>query len=239
MMIRNNLFLLFALLIFGSCSGNHKYIEESAEAIKTITKAKMENTVSDTSSSTQGDEQKTTKLEIAVLGGGCFWCTEAQYLALDGVESVVSGYAGGNVKNPTYKEVCTGTTGHAEVIKITFDPAKISYIEILQAFFVAHDPTQLNRQGNDIGTQYRSTIMPVNDEQKSIAEDLIKEFNEKEVYNGPVVTTIEPLDVFYPAEDYHQNYYAQNKETNPYCTMVVGPKLEKFKKLFKDKLKTK
>lgn len=204
----------------------------------TVDKIKEVTISSDKPSSTfeKQVDNKEMKLETAIIGGGCFWCTEAQYLALEGVEKVVSGYAGGQTKDPTYKEVCSGTTGHAEVIKIEFNPDKISYEEILQAFFVAHDPTQLNRQGADVGTQYRSTIMPINDNQKQIAEAIIKEFNDKEVFSHPVVTRVEPLDTFYPAEDYHQNYYAQNG-TNPYCSRVVGPKLEKFKKVFKDRLK--
>ena len=175
------------------------------------------------------------EIKVATFAGGCFWCTEAQYLSLEGVSKVTSGYAGGATKNPTYKEICTGTTGHAEVIKIEYDADVISFEEILQAFFVAHDPTQLNRQGADVGTQYRSTIMPINDEQKKIAEAIIKEFNDKEVFSHAVVTTVEPLDVFYAAEDYHQNYYENNAGANPYCTRVVGPKLEKFKKDICDK----
>lgn len=177
-----------------------------------------------------------SKMEMITLGGGCFWCTEAQYLALDGVEKVVSGYAGGTTKNPTYAEVCTGTTGHAEVIQITYDASKIGYEEVLAAFFQAHDPTQLNRQGNDVGTQYRSVIFAHDKTQLAIAKDIVKKLNEEKAYNREVVTQVEMLDTFYPAEDYHQNYYAQNRN-QPYCTMVVGPKLEKFKKVFKDKLK--
>ena len=217
-MKRNNFALLLVLIMFGSCN---------AQTNQTVVKKEESKEVK---------INKNLKMETAILAGGCFWCTEAQYLSLDGVEKVISGYAGGTVKDPTYKEICNGNTGHAEVIKIEYNSDKISFAEILQAFFIAHDPTQLNRQGADIGTQYRSTIMPINDEQKKIAEDLIKEFNDEKVFSNPVVTTVEPLDVFYPAEEYHQNYYAQNSN-NPYCQRVVGPKLEKFKKVFKDKLK--
>lgn len=217
--------------MFVSCNASH--IDDNTVA-KIIQVTKNEKKVVDTKQLV--DDNKEIRIETAIVGGGCFWCTEAQYLALEGVEKVISGYAGGHLKNPTYKAVCTGSTGHAEVIKIEYDADKISYEEILQAFFVAHDPTQLNRQGADRGTQYRSTIMPLNDEQTQIAKGIIKDFNEKEVFSHKVVTRVEPLDIFYPAEDYHQNYYAQNG-SNPYCTRVVGPKLDKFKKVFKDRLK--
>lgn len=231
-MRRNNLFLLLFLFICASCNASH-IDNETVSKIKEVTTVdKKKSTLA-----TSPEDGKEGNMEVAIIGGGCFWCTEAQYLALKGVTSVVSGYAGGSVANPTYKEICTGTTGHAEVIRIEYDPSIISYEEILQAFFVAHDPTQLNRQGADVGTQYRSTIMPLNDAQKKIAEDIIKEFNEQEVFSHKVVTVIEPNQTFYPAEDYHQNYYENNGGANPYCTRVVGPKLEKFKKVFKDKLK--
>ena len=176
------------------------------------------------------------KIDTATVGGGCFWCTEAQLQQLNGVLTVTSGYAGGSTKNPTYKEVCTGLTGHAEVIQLTFDPAIISYDEILAAFWQAHDPTQLNRQGNDEGTQYRSVIFYHNDEQKKIAEDYKKKLNEEHAYDKPVVTEISPLTAFYKGEDYHQNYYNENS-TQGYCQYVIQPKLEKFRKVFKDKLK--
>lgn len=180
----------------------------------------------------------TTKhLDTATFGAGCYWCTEAQFQQLKGVEKVESGFAGGNVKNPTYKEVCTGTTGHAEVCNITFDPSVISYDEMLAAFWTTHDPTQLNRQGNDVGTQYRSSIFYHNAEQKAKAEEYKKKLNEENVFEKPVVTEIVPFTVFYKAEDYHQNYYNENGD-QPYCSFVVRPKVEKFKKVFKDKLKT-
>jgi peptide-methionine (S)-S-oxide reductase len=177
-----------------------------------------------------------TKTETATLGGGCYWCTEAQYQLLDGVISVASGFSGGTVKNPSYKEVCQGITGHAEVVQIVYDTEKLSYSDILQAFFLAHDPTQLNRQGNDIGTQYRSVIFYHNDEQKKTAEQIKKELDQSGAYNDPIVTEISPLKEFYKAEDYHQNYFNQNGN-EPYCQFVVAPKVEKFKKVFKDRLK--
>ena len=177
-----------------------------------------------------------TKLDTAVLGAGCYWCTEAQYQLLDGVISVVSGFSGGTVKNPSYKEVCTGRTGHAEVVQVVYDTTKLNYADILQAFFSSHDPTQLNRQGNDIGTQYRSVIFYETEEQKKIAEQIKEELNKSGAYADPVVTEIAPLKEFYKAEDYHQNYFNEHGEES-YCRFVIAPKIEKFKKVFKDKLK--
>ena len=176
-------------------------------------------------------------LETIVLGGGCYWCVEAVYEQLIGVEKVVSGFSGGTVKNPSYKEVCTGTTGHAEVVEITYDKTQTNLDEIFKVFFTVHDPTTLNRQGGDIGTQYRSVIFYKNEAQKKAAESIITELNQK-VYDNKIVTTLEPFQVFYPAENYHQNYYNNNK-TQPYCEMVIQPKLEKFEKVFKDRLKKK
>ncbi len=178
----------------------------------------------------------TAHTDTATFGAGCFWCTEAQFQQLKGVISVESGYAGGTVKNPTYKEVCTGTTGHAEVTNIVYDPSIISYDEMLAAFWMSHDPTQLNRQGNDVGTQYRSAIFYHNDEQRKKAEEYKQKLMDEKVFDKPVVTKIEPFTVFYKAEDYHQNYYNENGE-QPYCQFVVRPKVEKFQKVFKDKLK--
>ena len=178
------------------------------------------------------------KIDTATFGAGCFWCTEAQFQQLEGVVRVESGYSGGMVDNPTYKQVCTGTTGHAEVTNIYYDPSRISFDELLAAFWVAHDPTQLNRQGNDVGTQYRSVIFYHNEEQRQKAETYKRRLNEEQAYSADVVTEIAPFTRFYKAEDYHQNYYNQNK-SEPYCMMVVQPKLEKFKKVFKDKLKSK
>lgn len=176
------------------------------------------------------------KTEIATFAAGCFWCVEAQFQQLEGVISVESGFTGGHVANPTYKAVCTGTTGHAEACNITYDPSMISFDELLAAFFMAHDPTQLNRQGNDIGTQYRSGIYYHNEEQKEKAQYYIGKLNEEKAYNSPVVTEVKPYGVFYKAEDYHQDYYNQNGEEG-YCRMVIRPKLDKFKKVFADKLK--
>lgn len=176
------------------------------------------------------------KQAIATFGAGCFWCTEAQFQLLSGVTKVESGYTGGNTENPTYKQVCTGTTGHAEVCNIYYDPTIISYDELLAAFWTSHDPTQLNRQGNDVGTQYRSVIYYHNDEQKQKAENYKKQLNDEKAWDKPVVTEISPATTFYKAEDYHQNYYNENG-SQPYCQFVVGPKVDKFKKVFKSKLK--
>lgn len=178
----------------------------------------------------------TIMIDTLTIGGGCFWCVEAQLQLLDGVKSVKSGYAGGQVKNPSYKEVCTGLTGHAEVIQVTFDNSILTLDELLAAFWQAHDPTQLNRQGNDVGTQYRSVIFYRNEEQKKLADDYKKKLNDEKVYDKPVVTEISPLEVFYPAENYHQNYYNDNSSQG-YCQYVIAPKLEKFRKVFKEKIK--
>jgi methionine-S-sulfoxide reductase len=183
-------------------------------------------------------QNKKANLETITLGGGCYWCVEAVYENLDGVKSVVSGFSGGKTVNPTYEEVCTGETGHAEVVQITYDKNITDINEIFKVFFTVHDPTTLNRQGADVGTQYRSVIFYKNDEQKKAAQSIIAELNTAKVYNNPIVTKLEPFKVFYKAEDYHQNYYANNKN-QPYCKMVIQPKLEKFEKVFKDKLKKK
>ncbi|MCV9385576.1 peptide-methionine (S)-S-oxide reductase MsrA [Reichenbachiella sp. ABR2-5] len=175
-------------------------------------------------------------MDIATFGNGCFWCTEAIFSELKGVSKVESGYSGGQTKNPTYKEVCSGTTGHAEVLQITYDPAVISFDELLEVFWKTHDPTTLNRQGNDVGTQYRSVVFYHNDTQKALAEKYKKELDASGAFADPIVTEITAFDVFYPAEDYHQNYYELNGE-QPYCNFVIRPKVEKFKKVFKDKLK--
>lgn len=174
--------------------------------------------------------------ETATFGGGCFWCTEAIFKSLKGVETVESGYSGGKVKNPTYREVCTGETGHAEVIQITFDPEVISFRELLEVFWETHDPTTLNRQGADVGTQYRSVIFYHTPEQKEIAEKYKAELNSENVFNKPVVTEITASGTFYKAENYHQDYFANNPAQG-YCQFVIVPKLEKFRKIFKDKLK--
>ncbi|MBE2199854.1 MAG: peptide-methionine (S)-S-oxide reductase MsrA [Anaerolinea sp.] len=174
--------------------------------------------------------------EIATLAGGCFWCLEAVYEQLRGVDSVVSGYSGGHVANPSYDAVCNGTTGHAEVVQITYDPDVVSFKELLQVFFTIHDPTTLNRQGNDVGTQYRSAIFYHDDAQKEIAEQVIAEMTAAQLWPDPIVTEITLLETFYTAEDYHQQYYANN-EYQPYCMFVVAPKVQKFRQKFVQQLK--
>lgn len=176
------------------------------------------------------------KLDTATFGAGCFWCVEAQFQQLKGVVKVESGFSGGHTEYPTYKQVCSGQTGHAEVTNIYYDPSIISFDELLAAFWVTHDPTQLNRQGEDVGTQYRSVIYYHNDEQKQKAEMYKKSINEEHVYPSNVVTEISPFTVFYKAEEYHQNYYSENG-SQPYCMFVIKPKFEKFQKVFKEKLK--
>ena len=175
-------------------------------------------------------------LETATLAAGCFWCVEAVFDDLKGVESVESGYSGGRTENPTYREVCSETTGHAEVVQIKFDPDVISYKEILQVFFSVHDPTTLNRQGNDIGTSYRSAIFYHTDEQRRIAGEVIGEVESEGVYDNPIVTEVAPFDKFYVAEDYHQEYFANNPN-QPYCAAVVAPKVAKFRQKFVQRLK--
>ncbi len=175
-------------------------------------------------------------LDTATFGGGCFWCVEAIFQQMEGVEKVISGYSGGKVDNPTYKEICTGTTGHAEVAQIIYDPSVVSYDELLKAFWSTHDPTTLNRQGADVGTQYRSVIFYHNDNQKQLAEKYKSELDKTGVFGSPIVTEISPFAKMYIAEDYHQNYYNDNKNQG-YCQYVIAPKLEKFKKVFADKLK--
>mgnify|MGYP006431536521 FL=1 len=201
------LFLTFIAIFSGGCLGTKK-----DEAMKT----EKQETV----------PIKTEKNQVAILGGGCFWCTEAVFELLEGVDSVVSGYAGGANPNPTYEQICTGTTGHAEVIKISFNPSEISYDQLLETFGECHDPTTLNRQGADTGTQYRSTIMYVDEDQKLMAEAWKKKLGSK--LADPVVTEIVPSPVFYPAEDYHQDYFRRNPNQG-YCTFVIRPKLKKLK----------
>jgi peptide-methionine (S)-S-oxide reductase len=174
--------------------------------------------------------------EIATLAGGCFWCLEAVYDGMKGVASVESGYMGGRSPNPTYEQVCGGDTGHAEVVRITFDPAAVTFRDLLEVFFVIHDPTTLNRQGNDAGTQYRSAIFYHSPRQKSDAEEMIGRLNAAKLWDGPIVTEVAPATAFYQAEGYHQEYYARNKH-QPYCQVVVAPKVQKFRKAFLDKLK--
>ncbi|HEX8772986.1 MAG TPA: peptide-methionine (S)-S-oxide reductase MsrA [Pyrinomonadaceae bacterium] len=174
--------------------------------------------------------------EVATLGGGCFWCTEAVFDELRGVERVESGYSGGASPNPTYQQVCSGTTGHAEVVQVTFDPQVVSFREILEVFFTVHDPTTLNRQGADVGTQYRSVIFYHDEEQRRVAEEVIKELDGEKLWDGPIVTQLVPFEAFYEAEDYHQEYFKQNG-SQPYCRMVVAPKVAKFRQHYREKLK--
>lgn len=174
--------------------------------------------------------------DTITFGGGCYWCMEAVFQRLNGVENVASGFSGGQVENPTYKEVCTGLTGHAEVIQISYDTTKISLLEILRVFFTMHDPTTLNQQGNDVGTQYRSAVFYRNEEQKNKVQTLIKALNDADAYPSKIVTQVEPFIKFYKAEDYHQNYYNDNKEQG-YCKFVIQPKIEKLEKVFKNLMK--
>lgn len=179
---------------------------------------------------------KQTNLETITLGGGCYWCVEAVYENLNGVKSVVSGFSGGKTINPSYEDVCSGRTGHAEVVQITYDKTITNLDEILKVFFTVHDPTTLNRQGADVGTQYRSVIFYHNEDQKQAAQKIITALNKAKAYNNPIVTAIHPFTKFYKAEPYHQDYFENNMD-QPYCRMVIQPKIDKFEKVFKDKLK--
>ena len=174
-------------------------------------------------------------MEKATFGSGCFWCTEAIFKRLKGVSDVKSGYAGGHSDNPTYEEVCSGSTGHAEVIQVTYDPDLVTYAELLEVFWKTHDPTTLNRQGNDVGTQYRSVVFYHDDNQKKLSQQYKSRLTEEQIWSDPIVTEISPLAKFFPAEDYHDDYFSRNG-SQPYCAFVVAPKVEKFKKVFEDKL---
>jgi peptide-methionine (S)-S-oxide reductase len=180
------------------------------------------------------DNDERTK--IAVFGGGCFWCTEAVFQDLRGVRSVVPGYAGGHVPNPTYQQVCTDTTGHAEVIEVRYDPSEVSYRDLLGVFFATHDPTSVNRQGNDVGSQYRSVIFHADEEQRLAAREAIDELEGEGVFGAPIVTRLEPLDVFYEAEAYHRNYF-RNNPGQPYCSAVIAPKVNKFRQKYMERLR--
>ncbi|MCO5250901.1 MAG: peptide-methionine (S)-S-oxide reductase MsrA [Candidatus Kapabacteria bacterium] len=184
----------------------------------------------------KGGEMSYKNFDSVTLGGGCFWCVEAVFQRLEGVAKVVSGYSGGKIENPSYKQITTGTTGHAEVIRIYYNPEIITFEELLEIFWMTHDPTTLNRQGADVGTQYRSVIFYHNDTQKEIAERYKKQLNDAKTFDSPIVTEISPLSNFYEAEDYHQNYYNDNSH-QPYCSFVITPKIQKLEKLFKQKLK--
>lgn len=196
------------------------------------------NTASENKNTTnkKNTTMEKSNIEIATLGGGCFWCLEAVFQRMDGVLKTESGYAGGNTQNPTYKEVCSGTSNHAEVIQITYDTTKISFADLLKVFFTMHNPTTLNQQGNDIGTQYRSVIFYHNELQKETALKIIKLFEDEQVYSTKIVTVVEPYSIFYKAEDYHQNYY-NNNTSQGYCQFVIQPKIEKFEHVFKPFLK--
>jgi peptide-methionine (S)-S-oxide reductase len=186
--------------------------------------------------SLQGNSDMKDKFEVATFGGGCFWCVEAIFERVSGVHKVESGYSGGHVNNPDYKMVTSGSTGHAEVVQITFDPEVISYLELLEIFFKTHDPTTLNRQGADVGTQYRSIVLFHNEAQHKLAEEIIQELDSEGIWNNPLVTAVEPFEQFYSAEAYHQEYY-ENNPNQGYCRLVINPKVEKFEKVFKEKLK--
>ncbi len=192
--------------------------------------------MTDNDMTTNKDNGLSETRQSATFGGGCFWCLEAVYNELNGVETVVSGYAGGHVANPSYHDISNGTTGHAEVVQITFDPAVIGYKEILDIFFTIHDPTTLNRQGPDSGTQYRSAILYHDSDQRSTAEDVIAEVTENELWDAPIVTEVKPLETFYEAEDYHQKYFDRNP-LQPYCLAIIRPKVAKFRKKYLSKLK--
>lgn len=218
MMIKTGLNVLF-LMSLVACTSENKYNSMSSSLV-------------DPSNAVVSE-----KIDTATFGTGCFWCTEAVFEQLNGVVKVTSGYSGGNVPNPSYKQVCTGETGHAECVQILYEPDKISFDELLEVFWQVHDPTSLNQQGADIGTQYRSAIFYHDAAQKEKAEKYKRELNESGAFAKPVVTEISPAQKFYPAEDYHQEYYANNKNTNPYCAVVIRPKLEKFQKVFGKKIK--
>jgi len=212
--MRSSLFLVFVVSSLFSCSQSEA---TSGKAKKQI-------------------DLPSDRMDTLTLGGGCYWCVEAVYERLEGVQEVISGYSGGRMKDPTYEMVCTGTTGHAEVVRVIFDTTKTSVYEVLKVFFTVHDPTTLNRQGADVGTQYRSVIFYRNEQQRRITGELIAVLNEEKVYPNPVVTEVSPLKAFYIAEDYHQDYYARNPSQG-YCRLVIQPKIDKFEKVFKDRLK--
>ena len=225
-MIKSFIFSTISFFTLSSCAQNQSSTKNKS----------MDNSI--TTSNTETTTTTNASLDTATFGTGCFWCTEAIFQQLKGVEKVTSGYSGGHVKNPTYEEVCSKTTGHAECLSIVYDKTKISFDELLEVFWQVHDPTTLNRQGGDAGPQYRSVIFYNSEEQKTKAEKYIVELNKSGAFNNPIVTTLEKLEVFYAAENYHQNYYNNNSEQG-YCQMVIQPKLDKFQKVFKDKLKTK
>jgi peptide-methionine (S)-S-oxide reductase len=225
-----NLIMLIFVLILASCQGT---ASRQAEA-QAPESARQETAASSSTQMEQNAMQE--QREEATFGSGCFWCTEAFFEDLNGVQSVVSGYSGGHIKNPGYREVCSGRTGHAEVVRIVFDPAVVSYAELLEVFWATHDPTTLNRQGNDVGTQYRSVIYYHSEEQERIARASKEAAQSSGIWRDPIVTEISPLINWYPAEEYHQDYFANNPE-QPYCAYLIRPKMDKFRKEFAERLK--
>jgi len=219
MLVKKYGILLVGIFLMMACSNTTKKSEQS------IQQPIMEN-----------ESTTLKKMDTATFGTGCFWCTEAIFQQIKGVDTVISGYSGGEIKNPTYKQICTGNTGHAEVLNIIYDPTVVSFSDLLLMFWYSHDPTTLNKQGADVGTQYRSVIFYHNEEQKKEAEFYKKKLDADKVFDKPIVTEITAFEKFYPAEDYHQNYYNENG-AQPYCMYIIRPKLEKFKKTFSDKLK--
>lgn len=216
----------------------HKYIAMLVLLVTSIALLSCQSNIAkkEPQSFEQLPDHQNGLVDTATFAAGCFWCVEAQFKTLDGVQQVISGYAGGETKDPSYSQVSTGNTGHAEVINVLYDPKKITFDTLLEAFFIAHDPTQLNRQGNDIGTQYRSAIFVHDQEQLEKVNFYLKKMKEERLYDRPIVTEINPFTTFYKAEDYHQNYYANNKEDR-YCQYVIKPKLEKFKHIFTSTVK--
>lgn len=219
--LRNFLTIMLGLAVLSACAQSKVKRNETTDVAKDLARL---------------PEGNSSAIDTAIFGAGCFWCVEAQFAALKGVTSVVSGYSGGKKANPTYSQVSSGRSGHAEVIEVLFDTTMISYDELLEAFFLSHDPTQLDRQGNDVGPQYRSVIFARSQEQYKKSLYYIDKLDQAAVYNSPIVTAVEPFVAFYKAEDYHQEYYAKNGG-EAYCVYVIKPKMEKFRKVFKDRLK--
>lgn len=221
----NRLIAIALAVVSASCQGSPKSSGDAKEDRKNVQLT-----------DNKGDITMNDKTETAIFAGGCFWCTEAFFTDLKGVQKVVSGYIGGKTENPTYKEVCEGYSGHAEAIKITFNPDEVAYEDLLEIFFATHDPTTINRQGNDVGTQYRSEIFYTSEVQNAAAENFIKLLTDQKIFDKKIVTKVTQAPVFYPAEEYHQDYYAQNPN-QPYCAAVIAPKLAKLQKNYKSKLK--
>ena len=221
--------IVFVAVLSASCSA-------AGSSSSEVSFGNAQNPATQKKETARGAMDKKSEVKLATFGGGCFWCTEAIFQRLDGVEKVLPGYSGGHVDNPTYEQVCAGTTGHAESIQITYNPAKVSFGELLEVFWRTHDPTTKNRQGSDVGPQYRSAIFYHDEEQKKQAEAYKSLLEAEHIWNRPIVTEITPFTKFWPAEDYHRNYY-NNNLSKGYCAVVITPKIEKFKKIFKDRLK--